>query len=218
MSAAARGAAALLALIALSLLAACGTTIESKPPPAPPPPVAHAPALSCTAELDQLGVGYAKIPDFHTAEGCGIDDNVRIDHSAIPWSRPAQVACPFELTEWRFETKVIQPAALAIFHRRVAELIHVGTYACRGERGGNPNRLSQHAYGKAIDITGFALDDGTKISVRTDWAGDGPKARFLHRIAKGACGLFDVVLTPNHNAFHVDHIHLDIGPYKLCGV
>ena len=201
-------------LMTLALLAACAET----PPPAPPPPPPAKAAPSCLAQLDSLGVQYKKLPDFHNDEGCGIDDNVRIDKSAIPWSRPSQVSCQFELTEWKFETQVVQPAAQAIFRKRVGKLDHVGTYACRGERGGNPNRLSQHAYGKAIDVTGFELEDGTRISVRYDWAGDGPKAQFLHRVAKGACALFDVVLTPNHNAFHVDHIHMDIGPYKLCGM
>jgi hypothetical protein len=216
MARAARGVAALLAV---ALLAACANRAPPPPPPpapAPRPPQAAAP--SCFAQLDARGVGYERLPDFRTGEGCGIDQNVRIDRSAIPWNRPSLVSCKFEITEWDFETGVVQPAALGIFHRKVAQLIHVGTYACRGERGGDPNRLSQHAFGKAIDISGFTLDDGTKISVRYDWAGDGPKARFLHQVAKGACALFDVVLTPNHNAFHVDHIHLDIGPYKLCGM
>jgi len=26
-----------------------------------------------------------------------------------------------------------------------------------------------------------------------------------------------VVITPNQNALHRDHIHMDIGPYKMCG-
>jgi hypothetical protein len=203
-------------LIALALLAACAQQPPPAPPPPSPPPKPQ--AASCLDQLRTLGVQYQKLPDFKNGEGCGIDENVRIDRSAIPWNRPSQVSCKFELTEWAFETKVVQPAAQSIFKRHVAQLIHAGTYACRGERGGNPNRLSQHAFGKAIDLLGFELDDGTKISVRYDWEGDGPKARFLHQVAKGACTLFDVVLTPNHNAFHVDHIHMDIGPYKLCGM
>jgi hypothetical protein len=36
-------------------------------------------------------------------------------------------------------------------------------------------------------------------------------------VAQGACKIFSVVMTPNRNAEHHDHLHLDIGPYKLCG-
>jgi len=48
--------------------------------------------------------------------------------------------------------------------------------------------------------------------------GTGAKALFLHEVAKGACGIFDMVLTPYSNAFHQDHLHLDTGPYKHCGM
>jgi hypothetical protein len=202
-------------VLVLALLAACAT--RAPPPPPPAPPVAQAPP-SCFAELDARGVGYERLPDFHTPEGCGIDQAIRVERSAIPWNRSSQVSCSFELTEWEFETKVVQPAAYAIFKRHVSQLIHAGTYDCRGERGGDSSRLSQHALGKAIDLLGFELDDGTKISVRRDWVGNGAKAAFLHQVAKGACAVFSMVLTPYSNAFHQDHIHLDTGPYKHCGM
>ena len=205
-----------LAALVLATLAACGTRIDSPPPaPAPPP---RAAAGSCLAQLDALGIGYAKVPDFHNDEGCGIDQAIRVERSAVPWNRPSLVACKFELVEWDFETKVVQPAAWRVFKHHVSKLIHAGTYDCRGERGGNASKLSQHAYGKAIDVLGFEIDDGTTVSVRKDWVGPGPKAEFLHEVAKGACTLFDMVLTPYSNAFHQDHIHLDTGPYKHCGM
>jgi len=207
----------LIALAVSALLAACAS--RPPPPAAPPPAVPPPPAVaSCFDELAAHGVTFERVPDFHTAEGCGIDQAVRIDRSAIPWNRPSLASCPFALTEWDFETKVLQPAAQRILGRRVTKLIHAGTYACRGERGGDPNRLSQHAYGKAIDVLGFELDDGSTVSVRKDWSGDGPKARFLREVAKGACSVFSLVITPNHNAWHVDHIHMDTGPYKMCAM
>ena len=73
-------------------------------------------------------------------------------------------------------------------------------YDCRGERGGRPERLSQHSFGRAIDISGFELDDGTTISVLRDWRDKGAKSEFLHQVAQGACRIFSVVITPNHNA------------------
>jgi len=205
----------LLAASALVLLAACAG--HGAPPPPPPAPPAAA-AASCFDELAARGIEYQRVPDFRNGEGCGIDQAIRVERSAIPWNRPSLASCPFELAEWDFETNVVQPAAERILKRRVAKLIHAGTYDCRGERGGDPNRLSQHAYGKAIDLLGFELDDGTTVSVFKDWNGDGPKARFLHEVAKGACGIFGVVITPNRNSFHSDHIHMDTGPYKLCGM
>jgi hypothetical protein len=198
----------------MAALAACA----HKPPPPAPPPALKTERQSCYQQLDQRGVTYERERDFHTSQGCGIDENVRVDRSPIPLSRPASMSCPFAVVLSDFETRIVQPAAKRYFHKRVTEIGHAGTYACRDQRGGDASRLSQHAYGKAIDILGFELEGGERISVLKDWRGDGAKAKFLHEVAKGACTLFDVVITPNHNSFHLDHIHMDKGPYKLCGI
>jgi hypothetical protein len=204
------------AAVVLAVLAACAHNEPLRP--AAPVPEAKAERPTCYQELDQRGVTYERERDFHTAEGCGIDQNVRVDKSPIPLSRPAPMSCMFAVTLADFDMKIVQPAAKRIFKKKVVEIGHAGTYACRGERGGNPIRLSQHAYGKAIDILGFELEGGERITVLKDWRGDSDKAKFLHEVAKGACSLFDVVITPNRNSFHLDHIHLDRGKYKLCGI
>ncbi len=87
--------------------------------------------------------------------------------------------------------------------------------------------LSQHGHGLAADVVAFHLADGTILHIEEDWppqAGEppcGPEAR-LHiptregillrnlvcAIARG--GYFHVILTPNYDAAHHDHLHLDI--------
>ena len=62
------------------------------------------------------------------------------------------------------------------------------------------------------------LSDGTRIDVEKDWTDGGPRGRFLHAVALGACRYFSVVLTPATNGLHHDHLHLDIGPDRLCSV
>jgi hypothetical protein len=70
----------------------------------------------------------------------------------------------------------------------------------------------------AIDISGFQLSDGTIVNVERDWAQPGPKSAFLHEVARAACGYFSVVLTPDSNADHFNHMHFDLGPDRLCSV
>ncbi len=183
------------------------------PPPKPPAPIA-----SCFDQLTALGDTFTRERDFHEANSCGIDQNVRVDRSPLLLDKPALMSCPFAVTLAEFETRVIEPAAQRILGRRVTELEHFGTYACRGERGGDASRLSQHAFGRAIDIRGFKLEGGDDVTVLRDWRGTGAKAQFLHEVAKGACGMFSVVITPNRNSFHLDHIHVDTGPFKFCGM
>jgi hypothetical protein len=196
------------------LVAACSSAPSR--PPAPPPKLE--PIAACLQVLDQHSVVYERLKDWRTPEGCGVDGAVRISRSAISWNRPATMGCQLAARLWGFETTVLQPAARRTLGRTVRKLSHAGAYDCRGERGGRPERLSEHALGRAIDITGFELDDGSVVSVLKDWRGSGAKSEFLHQVAAGACQVFSVVITPNHNALHSDHLHMDIGPYKLCGM
>lgn len=198
------------ALLALGV-AACGSA-----PPAMEPPSAD-PAAACLASLDQRHIRYERVQDWHTPEGCGVDQAVRVHQSALAWNRSDVMNCQLSARLWDFETGVVQPVAQRTLGQPVRKMLNAGSYSCRGERGGRPERLSQHAFGRAIDVTGFELADGTTVSVLRDWRGSGEKSEFLHQVAKGACQMFSVVMTPNRNAEHRNHLHLDIGPYKLCG-
>ncbi len=53
------------------------------------------------------------------------------------------------------------------------------------------------------------LTDGRRISVLKDWDGEGDKAAFLRAVRDGACSGFATVLSPDYNAAHADHFHLD---------
>jgi hypothetical protein len=86
-------------------------------------------------------------------------------------------------------------------------------------------RLSEHSFGNAIDIGGFVLADGRKITLVHDWTrGDDQTQAFLRDVHNGACGRFATVLSPGSNAFHYNHIHIDLamhgvtssGPRRIC--
>ena len=53
------------------------------------------------------------------------------------------------------------------------------------------------------------LADGRTINVLTDWPKDNQDARFLRQVRDAACDVFSVVLSPDYNAAHADHFHLD---------
>ncbi len=107
------------------------------------------------------------------------------------------------------------------------EVVHLGIYNYRCIGGGTPDTrpgctLSQHAYARAIDLNTFVAADGTTYGVETDWVIDAEPTcaaptesvldAMLHDIA---CGLhdahtFNVILTPNYNAAHRNHFHVDL--------
>jgi hypothetical protein len=136
--------------------------------------------------------------------------------AAVAWNQPGVVSCAFAARLEEFTRAVIEPAARARLGEGVRRIRHLGTYSCRRENGAS-GRWSQHARGSAIDIAGFELESGRVVLVASDWRGSGAKRAFLHDIARAACQSFSAVLTPDSDREHHDHIHLDAGPYRICG-
>lgn len=103
----------------------------------------------------------------------------------------------------------IQPIAEEMLGSRVVRIEHLGTASCRRIGGGDSGSWSEHATGNAIDIAAFVLADGRRISVLRDWPRDSDEAAFLRVARDRACDVFATVLSPEYNAAHVDHFHLD---------
>ena len=191
---------------AVLLLAGCGTS----GPTGLSGPV-------CLARLDTQEVRYRPVASVSAADSrCQVDTAVRVSRVEVGLNHPAVMSCALASRLDDFEREVVQPLAAAELGRRVVRINHLGSFSCRAIRGGS--RLSEHATGRAIDVAGFRLSDGTTVSVQHDWSESGPKRLFLRRLARRACSYFSVVLTPDSNADHYDHIHLDIGREKLCSV
>jgi hypothetical protein len=70
--------------------------------------------------------------------------------------------------------------------------------------------MSEHGFGNAIDIAGFTLESGRKVTVLDGWRGDKDERRFLRGVHESACGQFRTVLGPEADRHHRDHFHLDL--------
>ena len=166
----------------------------------------------CRALLDKAGVRYATMAPVSAGQ-CGYDDGVRLTPGGarridfLP-SAPT-IACPVAAALAVWEWDVVQPAALRFFGQRVASIEHLGSYNCRNMYGRANGALSEHANANAIDVAGFRLEDGTRITVLGDWRDTHDKGTFLRTVRNGACGLFSTALSPDYNAAHRDHLHLD---------
>jgi hypothetical protein len=168
---------------------------------------------ACRAALDKAGVRYTALAPLREGEECGYADAVRFvpgGSRRIAFApRDLGVACPVAaaLTVWEWET--LQPAARRHFGERVTAIEHFGSYNCRRMYNREGASWSEHATADAVDIAAFRLADGTRVTIVGDWAGKGAKARFLREVRDGACGVFATVLSPDYNAAHRDHLHLD---------
>jgi hypothetical protein len=166
----------------------------------------------CRALLAEAGIGDVPAPPRLGGDGCGYVDGVRLaeDGRTAAFAPPGLVtACPVAAALALLEREALQPAAARHFASKVAAIEHAGSFSCRRLYGRADGRFSEHATADAIDIIGFRLADGTRISVLRDWRSGGPKGAFLRDVRDGACGLFATVLSPDYNAAHADHLHFD---------
>src|SRR5436305_319003 len=122
----------------------------------------------------------------------------------------ATLACPVVSMLDRWIVEGVQPAALKWFGQPVAEIKQISAYSCRSMNGQRGAPISEHAFGNALDIAAFTLVDGRRVTVKDGWRGAPEERGFLHDVQAAACRQFSTVLAPGSNAFHYDHIHVDL--------
>lgn len=164
----------------------------------------------CKAIMSEGGVSLIEAPD-RTVGRCELVGTVR-----LPGLAPAApvMSCQEALAYSLWLRHAVQPAARDELGEPIATVEHFGTFSCRNIAGSAWR--SQHAEANAIDIAGFRTASGRRISVLRDFADPGPKGRFLRRVRDGACPWHTTVLSPDYNAAHRDHLHMDRGPFRSC--
>jgi hypothetical protein len=62
------------------------------------------------------------------------------------------------------------------------------------------------------------LRNGRRITVVDGWSAEGDEARFLRRVRDESCRIYGTVLSPDYNAAHRDHLHLEIreATWTMC--
>jgi hypothetical protein len=170
----------------------------------------------CARVLADAVMTYRPLPDEATGEACGLFDAVTIERTTSEVGQPFSLTCRTAVSLALWEKHAVTPAAERHFASPVQRIEHFGSYACRNVYGRPDATRSRHATAEAFDVAGFVLADGRRVRVLGDWNEDSAAARFLHDVRDGACRFFDGVLSPDHNAAHRDHLHLDRGPYRYC--
>ena len=147
---------------------------------------------------------------------CPLINTLRVQGGEVALSSSFLASCPLAVSFALFARHALQPAAQAAYGQAVTRVDHLGSFACRNVYGRENARRSQHASADALDIAGFRLADGRSISVLKDWPQENRDAQFLRQVRDGACELFSVVLSPDYNAAHRNHFHVDVGPWSVC--
>jgi hypothetical protein len=216
------------AILVLALMAACaplkeiGGAFRLTTPGSLAPDTRLARAIrdpaQCQALLREEGVAFTPMRDSSEGQFCAVRNAIQLGGQPVQVS-PARpmMACPLAAAFLLWTRYSVEPAARDMLHTELKQVDHFGVYACRRVNGQSEGRPSAHARAEAIDVAGFRFADGRQIHVLADWTHPGVNSRFLHRVHDDACRTFATVLSPDYNALHANHLHLEIGGSGPCG-
>jgi hypothetical protein len=202
-------------------------TPEEKPEPEkrrPPDPRAlEIPAAAmpgeetaCRERLKILGVEFEDRKAEHDTDvGCSIPYPVVVKTlgKAVEIKPAAELNCRMAEAAARFMAEIVQPAAKAELGAEVKSVNQASAYICRPRHNGG--KISEHAFGNALDIAAFILSDGTRVEIGA--ATPQKQVKFLDHVRKAACGPFKTVLGPGADADHARHLHFDLEPRRNGG-
>lgn len=144
---------------------------------------------------------------------CGIDNALRVTKvSGVKLSIPALMDARTAKALKAWVDNGLIPA-IGSMGGGVKSMRVVAHYACRTRNSQPGARLSEHSFGRAIDIAGFTLNNGEQIVLLNDW-NNGRKGTALRKMHRTACGKFGTVLGPEANRFHRDHFHFDTARHR----
>ncbi|MFU0735376.1 extensin family protein, partial [Klebsiella quasipneumoniae] len=92
---------------------------------------------------------------------------------------------------------------------------HLGSFACRNIYHREQARRSEHATADALDVSGFRLTDGRRISILQGWRSERSHP-WLAALLSNSCPYFGNALGPEYNAAHANHFHFGMRGQGFC--
>lgn len=181
----------------------------------------------CRQELAGLGAKFT-VPDMPAAGGkCKVPNPVQISAISTPAGEvdfPAGpiLNCVFAKRFASWVSDVAAPVVMAHTGEGLAAIVTGPGYECRARNGDTTTKISEHAFGNAVDIAAFKLADKESLPVKNVAQTGNVESRWLMALRISACGYFTTVLGPGANAAHAEHYHFDLGlhgksgNYRIC--
>jgi hypothetical protein len=178
--------------------------------------------IRCRVDLLKLGVVFS-VPERVEGTGdCRVLDPVQLKgvetsmgRVELPGHPTLNCAFARQFAVWLSDIAV--PATAALGEAKLSSLSTGPGYQCRGRNGDSSAKISEHAFGNAIDIDGMTLTNNKRIEIPDVLDKQGPDRRMLMALRTSACGYFTTVLGPGSNAAHASHFHFDLGTHGKSG-
>ncbi|MDP6944897.1 MAG: extensin family protein, partial [Myxococcota bacterium] len=179
----------------------------------------------CLTQLAERGVAFEvssspmETPPGHPNLACEVNEAVVLDANIGGvafhyWSldnAPGTIYASCDLA------LAIHDMAMFLSAEGVTNVVHYGAYNCRVISG--TTTISQHGLARAVDIAAVLFDNGDYWTVIDDWetAMESPwtsGGEWLRWFAEEMHyrHIFNVILTPEYDPDHYDHLHFDLTP------
>ena len=171
-------------------------------------------ARQCFSDLGRANVRFSPLPNRQFIGGCSQIDSIRLLDVGADVTNLGPIKCELASKFAAWTEYAVKRAARQYLGSDLQRIETMGSYSCRNIAGSG--KLSQHAHANAIDVSAFVLTDGRRITVENDWKSGRREMQFLAAIHDSACKRFGTVLSPDYNAAHRDHFHLDMSGNGYC--
>jgi hypothetical protein len=194
---------------------------SSIPPAVAPTPDTPTPPSACQLRLPEIAA-FTALPPIIAANGCGIEDPVKIaavlasDGRRIAINPPATLRCTTAEAVAYWVRDDIAPIAAGALGSPLAAVANFDSYECRGRNRVAGAIISEHGKGNAIDIRALMLANGKHYELTDAQVDRGAR----ERLKASACARFTTVLGPESDGYHENHVHVDLaerhGGYRIC--
>ena len=143
----------------------------------PPPDVWSASEIAdarrvCTNALKSMSAEITEMPSIKKGL-CGSPAPVRLisigKTNPVKFVPAPTINCGMLVPLKRWIDEGLQPAAARILDAQVSTISIISSYSCRTRYSRKGAKMSEHAFANALDISGFRLTDGRRVSVLKDW-------------------------------------------------
>ncbi len=147
---------------------------------------------------------------------CPLRNVVRVrSFGPVALSGSFLASCPLALSSALFVSQQARPLTRAYMGSELAQIEHLGSFACRNIYHRPDARLSEHATADALDISAFRLANGRRVTILNGWTSAGTQP-WLQALLAASCGYYGNGLGPNYNAAHANHFHLGMRGFGAC--
>ena len=206
--------------VASSSEPASSSTSSSSEAPAEPVAPPRDYQVACPAVMEGK-VTAKSLPPIHEGQ-CGIQSPLAVsaisaNGRSIPLNATVTTDCGMATAfpDWIAE---VDTYVFAHDKTRIKSISLSTNYECRNVDHAKEGNLSFHSFADALDVMGFALEDGRTIAIDPGFNGTPEQGRdILHFARDAACTHFMTVLSPDADSFHQNNMHLDLACHgKMC--